>query len=63
MHRQTLLAEFISRVSGNRVALFGLAPKPFGQCDAGLAAIAALLSGQRCFALSSGLSPQPPVPE
>lgn len=63
MSRQTILAEFIARVSGNRVALFGLAPKPCGRCDMDLSVMATLFGERRCFALSTGLSPEPPVPE
>lgn len=63
MERPTILVEFFARVVKSRVELFGLGDESNGLRDVWMAMIALLLGASSVFTLSSGLSPEPPVPE
>lgn len=61
--RPTIFFEFLARVRGGRVALMGLNVTPNGRIDALIAWLAVGLGADFVFALSSGLSPEPCVPD
>lgn len=63
MARPTIIMEFFARVLKSRVEMFQLGDVPNGVRDMWLMVVAALFGGTRVFMLSSGLSPEPPVPE
>lgn len=61
--RPTILVEFFARVVQSRVELFQLGDVPNGLRDMWLKMMALLWGESSVFRLSSGLSPEPPVPE
>lgn len=63
IERPTILMEFFARTSLSRIVIYQLGQVPCGLRDIWLSMIAALWGRNAIFHLSSGLSPEPAVPE